>query len=170
VLIGVDGHVLQARARSGDARLFPESETAALATTFNRPIVNGRPVRALGFVVYRFGTEEQEYDQELKNKLNNKDDGEGVVGPFDGGLLNGKTISMPKPEYPAEARAAGAKGQVVVQVMVNENGDVTSAYALSGDPLLRDAAEKAARSAKLSPIRAHGKALMYGKLVYDFKP
>ena len=68
VLIDEDGSVLQARARTGNPLLFPEAEKAALATTFNQPTVNGRPARALGFIVYRFGTEEQEYEQEQKNK------------------------------------------------------------------------------------------------------
>jgi TonB family protein len=68
------------------------------------------------------------------------------------------------------AKAAGAKGQVTVQVMINDNGDVTSAYALSGDQLLRDAAEVAGRAAKFRPTRPNSKLPgRYGKLVYDFK-
>jgi TonB family protein len=170
VLIGVDGRVLQARARYGNPLLYPESEAAALATTFNRPILNGRPVRGLGFVVYRFGTEEQEYDQE-QNKLNGVSDSEGLGSAFYGGVLNEKAITMPKPIYPPEAKAAGVRGQVVVQVMINEKGDVTSAYALSGDQLLRDAAEVAGRAAKFSPIKPNSKLPgRYGKLVYDFTP
>ena len=68
VLIGEDGEVLQAKARSGNRLLYPEAERAALAARFNKPTANGRPARALGFIVYRFGTEEQEYEQEQKNK------------------------------------------------------------------------------------------------------
>jgi len=170
VLVGVDGRVLQARARYGNPLLYPESEAAAFATTFNRPTLNGRPVRALGFVVYRFGTEEQEYDQE-QNKLNGVSDDEGLGSVFYGGILNEKAITLPKPIYPPEAKGAGAKGQVMVQVMINDNGDVTSTYALSGDPLLRDAAEVAGRAAKFSPIKPNSKLPgRYGKLVYDFTP
>jgi len=68
VLIGEDGRVLQAKARTGNPLLRPEAERAALASRFNRPTANGRPARALGFLVYRFGTEEEEYEQEQKNK------------------------------------------------------------------------------------------------------
>lgn len=71
VLIGENGEVLEAKARSGNALLYAEAERAALASRFNRPTANGRPARALGFVVYRFGTEEQEYEQEQKNKRPN---------------------------------------------------------------------------------------------------
>lgn len=71
VLIGEDGEVLQAKARSGNSLLYSEAERAALASKFNKPTANGRPARALGFIVYRFGTEEQEYEQEQKNKRPN---------------------------------------------------------------------------------------------------
>jgi hypothetical protein len=55
--------------------------------------------------------------------------------------------------------------------MINDNGDVTSAYALSGNQLLRDAAEVAGRAAKFSPIRPDNKLPgRYGKLVYEFTP
>lgn len=58
ILIGEDGTVLTARARSGDKLLYPEAEKAALATTFNKPMVYGKPARAKGFLVYRFGKRE----------------------------------------------------------------------------------------------------------------
>jgi len=71
VLIGEDGEVLQAKARSGNPLLYPEAEKAALVSRFNKPTAEGRRARALGFIVYRFGTEEQEYEQEQKNKRPN---------------------------------------------------------------------------------------------------
>jgi hypothetical protein len=68
VSIDSNGNVLSAHARTGNPLLHPEAERAALATKFNRPTIDGRPARAMGFIVYRFGTEEQEYEQEQKNK------------------------------------------------------------------------------------------------------
>ena len=68
VLIGEDGEVLQAKARSGNALFIRNLKKLPLASRFNKPTENGRPARALGFIVYRFGTEEQEYEQEQKNK------------------------------------------------------------------------------------------------------
>src|SRR5678816_1571975 len=56
--------------------------------------------------------------------------------PISGGVLNGKAISLPKPAYPPIARAAHASGTVVVQVTIDENGNVISARAVSGHPLL----------------------------------
>ncbi|MBK9163724.1 MAG: hypothetical protein IPM21_07415 [Acidobacteria bacterium] len=55
VLIGVDGSVLTAKGRTGNKELWPEAERAALASKFNRPTFGGKPARAIGFLVYRFG-------------------------------------------------------------------------------------------------------------------
>src|SRR6266550_3534489 len=65
--------------------------------------------------------------------------------PISGGVLNGKAISLPKPQYPPIARQAHASGTVVVQVTIDENGSVISAHAVSGHPLLRAVAVAAAR-------------------------
>jgi TonB family protein len=88
-----------------------------------------------------------------------------------GGVLNGKATSLPKPAYPQAARAVRAGGAVNVQVVVDESGNVASASAASGHPLLRAAAEQAARSAKFTPTMLSGKAVkVTGVLVYNFAP
>lgn len=58
VLIDVDGSVLQARARSGNKLLHAEAEKAALMTKFKKFSVYGKPARAFGFIVFRFGARE----------------------------------------------------------------------------------------------------------------
>jgi protein TonB len=63
-------------------------------------------------------------------------------------VLNGKAISKPQPPYPAIAKAARAAGTVTVQITVDEQGNVISATATSGHPLLRQAAAQAARQAR----------------------
>lgn len=60
VLIDTNGKVIQAKARTGNKLLHPEAERAALASTFNRPTFGGKPARAIGFLVYRFGPAEDE--------------------------------------------------------------------------------------------------------------
>ncbi|MBA2737215.1 MAG: TonB family protein, partial [Pyrinomonadaceae bacterium] len=88
-----------------------------------------------------------------------------------GGVLNGKAIELPKPPYPAAARAVRASGAVNVQVMVDENGNVISASAVTGHPLLRASAEQSARAAKFTPTILGGKAVkISGVIVYDFAP
>ena len=67
------------------------------------------------------------------------------------GVINGKAKFLPKPVYSSAAIAISAKGDVRVQVTIDEDGNVISAKALNGHPLLRDSAERAARNAKFSP-------------------
>lgn len=58
ILIGANGSVLAARARTGNKLLHPEAERAALASKFNPFTFGGKPARAIGFLVYRFGSRE----------------------------------------------------------------------------------------------------------------
>jgi outer membrane biosynthesis protein TonB len=58
VLIDQNGSVLTTRARTGNKLLHPEAERAALESKFNKPTVYGKPARAMGFLVYRFGPAE----------------------------------------------------------------------------------------------------------------
>ena len=88
-----------------------------------------------------------------------------------GGVVNGKAISLPKPKYPADARAAHVSGTVVVQVLIDENGSVVSSRATSGNPLLVDAAEIAACSARFSPTLLSGQPVkVSGVISYNFVP
>lgn len=88
-----------------------------------------------------------------------------------GGVLNGKATDLPKPPYPGAARAVRATGTVNVQVTVDEQGNVVSASAVSGHPLLRASAVQAARNAKFKPTLLSGKPVkVTGVIVYNFTP
>ena len=88
---------------------------------------------------------------------------------INGGVLNGRATSLPNPEYPAIARSARASGAVTVEITIDETGKVAAAYAVSGDPLLRNAAVTAARQATFLPTRLNGEpAKVAGVLVYNF--
>ncbi len=92
-----------------------------------------------------------------------------VPKQISGGVLNGKARSLPKPPYPAAARAVRAGGPVTVQVLIDENGNVVSASAVSGHPLLRAAAASAARGAKFSPTMLSGQPVkVSGVITYNF--
>lgn len=89
--------------------------------------------------------------------------------PISGGVLNGKAISKPTPAYPAVAKAARASGTVVVQITVDESGKVISAAAVSGHPLLRQAAVQAAYGARFSPTLLSGQPVkVTGTITYNF--
>jgi TonB family protein len=88
---------------------------------------------------------------------------------INGGVMNGKAVSLPKPAYPPAARAAHASGAVNVQVTIDENGSVISATAVSGHPLLRSAAAQAARGARFSPTLLSGQPVkVTGTIIYNF--
>ena len=85
------------------------------------------------------------------------------------GVINGNATSLPKPPYPAAARAVRASGAVNVQVKIDERGNVVSASAVSGHPLLQQAAVGAARQAKFAPTLLSGQAVsVTGVIVYNF--
>jgi len=86
-----------------------------------------------------------------------------------GGILNGKAVSLPQPVYPPIARAARAAGPVAVEVLVDESGEVISAKAVRGHPLLQQSAVEAARRAKFPPTRLSGRPVkVSGFVTYDF--
>ncbi|MEK6279060.1 MAG: TonB family protein [Acidobacteriota bacterium] len=97
-------------------------------------------------------------------------EGEGKKGrSVAGGVLNGKALSLTKPDYPAEAKAAGVSGSVAVQVTVDEAGNVIEAKAVSGHPLLQPACVNAALQARFAPTSLMGEPVkVTGVLVFTF--
>jgi TonB family protein len=89
--------------------------------------------------------------------------------PISGGVLNGKAITMPNPEFPAIARQAHASGSVTVEITIDDEGNVIAAKAVAGHPLLQAAAVSAARQAKFTPTKLAGQPVkVQGVLVYNF--
>lgn len=85
------------------------------------------------------------------------------------GVLNGSAISLPKPPYPPAAKAVRAAGTVSVQVTVDEDGNVITARAAGGHPLLQQAAVEAARQAKFRPTLLSGTPVkVTGIITYNF--
>ncbi|HYV24773.1 MAG TPA: energy transducer TonB [Pyrinomonadaceae bacterium] len=90
--------------------------------------------------------------------------------PVSGGVLNGKALNLPAPIYPDIARRMNVYGKVEVEVLVDEDGRVASARALSGPIALRDVATQAARNARFSPTKLSGQAVkITGTIEYNFK-
>jgi TonB family protein len=85
------------------------------------------------------------------------------------GVVNGLAQSLPKPHYPAAALAVNIEGKVDVQVLIDETGRVVSAKAVSGNALLKPAAEQAARNARFSPtMLSNVPVKVTGLIVYNF--
>ena len=85
------------------------------------------------------------------------------------GVLNMTAKSLPRPDYPAQAKTAGAAGEVRVYITTDGEGNVIEASATSGNALLRHAAETAALHAKFDPVVLSGqKVKVRGVLIYNF--
>jgi Ca-activated chloride channel family protein len=92
-----------------------------------------------------------------------------VARPVSGGVLNGKAISLPKPQYPPSARNTRTSGVVTVEVTLDEGGKVVAARAVDGPPMLRPSAVNAARQARFSPTVLSGKPVkVVGVITYRF--
>jgi TonB family protein len=66
-----------------------------------------------------------------------------------------RLLSRIEPQYPADALAAHRSGDVVLEVLVAEDGSVASIRTLTGDPLLAAAAADAVRQWRYEPYRQH---------------
>jgi len=87
-----------------------------------------------------------------------------------GGVLNGSALNLPTPMYPEAARRMRTSGIVEVEVVIDENGKVTSAKAVSGPTIFRDNAVQAALRAKFTPSKLSGQPVkVTGKIVYNFR-
>jgi TonB family protein len=92
-----------------------------------------------------------------------------ILKPVSGGVLNGIAISLPAPAYPDTARRMRTSGTVAVAVVIDENGKVISAQAMSGPPALREAAVQAAMKARFSPTKLSGQPVkVAGSIDYKF--
>lgn len=90
--------------------------------------------------------------------------------PVSGGVLNGKALNLPAPIYPEMARRMNVYGKVEVEVIVDEDGKVSSARALSGPNALREVAIQAAKNARFSPTKLSGQPVkITGTIEYNFK-
>ena len=67
------------------------------------------------------------------------------------------------------ARHIRVGGPVAVQILVDEQGKVVSAQAVSGHPLLLSAAKEAALRARFTPTMLSGQAVkVQGAITYNF--
>ncbi len=134
---------------------------AALKAEFSPTMLSGVPVKVNGVLLFSFSDPESRTASNYPVTTSGKN--------VSGGVLNGKATSLPKPAYPVAARAVRAGGAVTVQVVLDEEGNVASASAVSGHPLLRAAATEAAQGAKFSPTTLQGEPVkVSGVIVYNF--
>lgn len=164
VVVDESGNVSSAVACSGNYLLRKPAVEAAKRLKFPQTMLSGVPVKVSAAVVYNF------VPPNSRKKVSKFPPC--PSGPSDGNVINGKAINLIQPEYPEEARKARANGQVSVIALVDENGKVVSATAVSGNPLLRSSAVEAARKSTFKPrVDCHGNFVkISGTVIYNFQP
>ena len=90
--------------------------------------------------------------------------------PVNFGALNRFASRMVTPVYPTIERQRNTEGLVVVEVMLDETGKITSAKATSGPRGLRQAAEDAVRKSRFNAVVVEGKPVKAtGFINFNFK-
>jgi protein TonB len=85
-------------------------------------------------------------------------------------ITQGRALRKIEPSYPAIARQARVQGSVQVQIGISEAGEVTDVTLLSGHPLLRDAALRAAKQWLFIPTELNGRPVRaIGVITFNFK-
>lgn len=171
VLVDENGDVIEANAVSGHPLLRSSAVTAARGAKFKPMFINGKTVRVKGVIVYNFALPKIVPENVSGASETNSTANSPALRIQPKGVVNGKAISLPKPPYPAEAKKDRFKSLVNVQVTIDEEGNVISAKAVSGNPVFHPSAEKAALGAKFSPTLMEGNPVkVTGVIVYNFVP
>ncbi len=86
-----------------------------------------------------------------------------------GNLSKANAIKMVMPSYSVVARRSNIEGIVVVEVQLDEKGDVVTAKAISGHQFLRSSAEDAARRSRFKPAMFGDVPVKgFGTITYNF--
>lgn len=140
VTVGTEGRVESAKAVSGPEPLQATAVDYARGWRFEPARVNGKPVQArfrltMPFRLHQDATAVHDF-------------------PFDQIQV---TYRPDPPAYPAEAKAKGITGTVIVEVLVDRDGRVESAKAIEGPEELRATAVAYASAWKFKPAVLDGK-------------
>lgn len=85
-------------------------------------------------------------------------------------VLRGNAVTRKIPDYPTLARNANIQGDVQVEIIIDENGDVVAASVISGHQLLQSVALQAAKQWKFKPTLLNGTPVkVQGLLTFRFK-
>jgi TonB family protein len=84
-----------------------------------------------------------------------------IACPLFGGTSDPELIEGSMPAYPEQARAAGVEGIVIVEALIDEQGNVFAADVVSSpDESLNAATLEAVAKWKFTPAMVDGKAIM----------
>ncbi len=111
------------------------------------------------------------FDDAASTAMNDRQPGtdRAMVIRVNTGALAERAIKKVNPVYPREAADAGIAGEVLVEVSVDEQGNVASVEGVTGDRMLVEAVVAAVRQWKFKPTKLSGKAVrVIGRLRFKF--
>ena len=76
--------------------------------------------------------------------------------PVSGGVIEGYLVKRVQPLYPHMAQLAGVQGDVILQAMIDREGNIVQLQAVSGHPMLVPASVDAVRQWRYRPYRLNG--------------
>lgn len=160
ITINEKGGIEEANALSGHPFLRQVSEQVARNSRFTPSILGCEPQKAYSEIVYSYNLKENTITY-------NNPELRFTKYVFNAGIVNKKAIYLPKPNPIIPPKQT----QIVkIEIVVDEQGNVISANAISGHPLLRSVCESAAQKAKFHPTWDVGKIRVTAILVYTIKP
>jgi TonB family protein len=148
--------------------LRSEIRQNVLASKFSPAIKKGKPRAVDLWIKFMVG---ESYQAMLRNRAMEEAIKNGMPAPVivKGGILNGRALKLPVPDYPSAARMAHASGAVPVEIEIDLEGNVARAGAVGGHPSLQIAARTAACEAKFSPTILQGNPVrVHGVVTYNF--
>ncbi|MGB9459245.1 MAG: M56 family metallopeptidase [Bryobacteraceae bacterium] len=143
-VIGKDGRVQDLRVIRGHPLLVQAALDAVKNWVYQPTLVNGEPVEVKTSIQINFALASSE-NIETANRLE-----------VSGNAQAAKLITQVAPEYPAAAKQAGIQGTVVLEAIVGKDGTVQDIKALSGPPLLAQAALDAVKNWVYQPTLLNG--------------
>ena len=158
VAVNIDesGNIAEAQAVSGHPFYRQLAEQAARSSKFS-PSIYGEPRKVYTELVYTFNFSERTVFIAST-----------IVKFASLGIINGRAIDLPKPEYPKEAKEVCAKGKVEIEVLIDEHGHVIEANPISGDEFLWNSSIQAAKKARFQRHFDFEALRIKGIIVYDF--
>jgi len=146
VVLGVDvdkqGSVSQARILAGNPSLAAAAQSAVKQWKYRPFVEDGTAYAVSGDVILTFGLGMNAWVAER---------GESPTKPVSCPAPGGTLAHSVEPEYPPQARIAGIVGNVVLQIVIDKQGRVTDAKAISGHPMLAIVSMNAVKQWRYQP-------------------
>ncbi|MCI0470857.1 MAG: energy transducer TonB [Candidatus Aminicenantes bacterium] len=143
------GNVADLTIAKGHHPLLNDAAVAAVKQWKYEPwLVNGKPMPVKFTVVINFSLNDEKKKEQVK-----------IEAPLDAASLKDKPKLMKKvdPVYPAEAKKKNLSGKVVLEGVIDKQGDVADITQATGHPILIQAAMEALKQWKYEPFFKDGK-------------